>query len=1385
VAPSRERVKAAIAQVKATQLARGARLKMMNLKSAENDAREELDSSRSSPPRENLSSASKTTLEISTPVPPSTVSSTDSNVEIRVIEQRNSNSTQPPPSPSPSQRYADDKKAPTTNEQGASATAIPASLSKDDDSVQEENPADAETLAKVGEYIDTLNHLHKDRAVTTASSDEENTGPLNAEDTIRHLQALLSDDDDEQQHDPKTLAEFSDYIDALQKPQATAIDEGLEMVKSLSSDELEMQSLPQEMMVQVGAYIDRLSRLKRTRLERNNADLSVTNKGSADSDNSSPANLKVNTTTMMGHYLEEISADRFKSPEEKQAMREIRSVLIPNDCPGVSTQDMSPETTQDLSPETLDLISAYVDNLAGKASLVKKESPVKKPLPKDSGTVQDFAVGDDSSIEKLQRTNETSPEGEDFGTSNPPVAVLGTTKKQSDESRSQGKSVDETVVSVKKNAGPFPIRTSSDDQNRATSIFSSAKAKSAREKRMSPEEMRNAGTLINRLLSRNPAAAAPEPAQTPISSSDEDDNTDKKPLIQRPQKKIPVAASPTPEPLKVAASDKEDTMSMIDNEQTPAQTSGKAVVDEKKVATAESTPTGVNLPFDDKSTAKLNRPEEMRIRKDPPTMSSVRKDPPIDKPMSSVAAGTARDDTPEENPLRSTIFMKKDVASLESKVRDPAPDVTLRTGVSGEFTRREEPHLASVVIDGIESGRSLGSKSAAVADQSRPEELTLPVAGDSEAREQDILVAAVEPEASSVVDETSRILDNEADAKVTATDQGPTEGQTFSTAAECSIVTPELSAVRSPGLDTHEGPGEKKEDNERRAIESVDFDFENRLLVDPAETSEVWPDSRLEEESSHFSEALLRVYASLVISKDPSTGEIEQFSHLVHYAFPFLDAKQPTPVEAANIRQEARHIGLSLQLVDRFLTAAEQQSSDGSSQIRPDGIEEFNNDEAIEKFLGRLQGSRAEESSPPLSESIIDAAAAEAGDEEDCNPNCAVKDKVGAEIPIERGNCVPSLASDDGPWWIAAARLAAFSSERREAKDSINENVVSFEEDFIYSGESEEGCPDTNSADEAAKIHAKKSNSVEHDINSFWENSAENNKVRRLQRGRTRLPGRGATRFSNAKKTPARHESVEDQWIRRRSMATWSTHNQWKHEQWLAPKQLKVIEVDDPREINGVEAAETLSCPAFRRNTRKGCPGTDQWRLPYKERTSAHPGYFNVDVYSLYNSTDALTQIHRLDSKPWENREVKQLFLYEQSIAFCRNWFGRFREMEGIRVRQPVAHPKSMEMPMRVNEWSEDWYTPPWADPLSSNLSGSVSQPSRRHKVGRRLLGPYRDPGEEDSYTSWGEIPECGTIKNVKLKIGERISRVTPDLTSSLRRSRWRKKHFPKGTFPY
>jgi hypothetical protein len=77
-------------------------------------------------------------------------------------------------------------------------------------------------------------------------------------------------------------------------------------------------------------------------------------------------------------------------------------------------------------------------------------------------------------------------------------------------------------------------------------------------------------------------------------------------------------------------------------------------------------------------------------------------------------------------------------------------------------------------------------------------------------------------------------------------------------------------------------------------------------------------------------------------------------------------------------------------------------------------------------------------------------------------------------------------------------------------------------------------------------------------------------------------------------------------------------------------------------------------------------------------------------------------------------------------------------------------------------------------------------------KQQQQTVGPYANPfgqygGDEpvDDKGSWEEIPECGKLKNVILKPGDHISRVKPDSTSCLRRSRWQKKNFPQGTFPY
>lgn len=82
---------------------------------------------------------------------------------------------------------------------------------------------------------------------------------------------------------------------------------------------------------------------------------------------------------------------------------------------------------------------------------------------------------------------------------------------------------------------------------------------------------------------------------------------------------------------------------------------------------------------------------------------------------------------------------------------------------------------------------------------------------------------------------------------------------------------------------------------------------------------------------------------------------------------------------------------------------------------------------------------------------------------------------------------------------------------------------------------------------------------------------------------------------------------------------------------------------------------------------------------------------------------------------------------------------------------------------MEADEWTEEWFL-------------------NRHRLCHDR--EYHQYDDDDSFWD-GERPECGTIRNVRLRIGEKITRVTPDLTSHVRRSRWRKKHFPPGTFPY
>jgi len=320
--------------------------------------------------------------------------------------------------------------------------------------------------------------------------------------------------------------------------------------------------------------------------------------------------------------------------------------------------------------------------------------------------------------------------------------------------------------------------------------------------------------------------------------------------------------------------------------------------------------------------------------------------------------------------------------------------------------------------------------------------------------------------------------------------------------------------------------------------------------------------------------------------------------------------------------------------------------------------------------------------------------------------------------------------------------------------------------------------------------------------------------------------------------------------------AMFEQREEWtkSHLSTLRLSQSQSVEFESPvpsfqaPEIGGVSAALTLKRWSINRREKMRIPLRRSWNLPYRERTKDHPGYFSVDVFSLYE-TSAVVGVcaHRNDDEIWENRNVRQRFLHEKSISLSRNWFGNLLRKRGNdRYKEPVAHPKSMEMPIEnlpdEGDWIEEWYTT-WQQKkiderretsetnsesdgssygsesytydgdttwrgdesvtsctsrgdcsqsiynksVSENVNTSRQSVLSQSKRSARRSSQIDDDDDDDDEDSWEDEdpPECGTFQNVKLKIGERISLVTPEHLSSLRRSRWRKQYFPRGTFPY
>ena len=121
-----------------------------------------------------------------------------------------------------------------------------------------------------------------------------------------------------------------------------------------------------------------------------------------------------------------------------------------------------------------------------------------------------------------------------------------------------------------------------------------------------------------------------------------------------------------------------------------------------------------------------------------------------------------------------------------------------------------------------------------------------------------------------------------------------------------------------------------------------------------------------------------------------------------------------------------------------------------------------------------------------------------------------------------------------------------------------------------------------------------------------------------------------------------------------------------------------------------------------------------------------------------------------------------------------------------------------MVMPMEnvpePGEWVEDWYTT-WQSrkensntlklsEMDENLDGSEDSGDEisESDTSRQERNNTESKNDDDSY--WEEDQDVGTLRTVRLKVDERVSRVTWNHTSSLQRSRWRRKYFPKGTIP-
>lgn len=584
-------------------------------------------------------------------------------------------------------------------------------------------------------------------------------------------------------------------------------------------------------------------------------------------------------------------------------------------------------------------------------------------------------------------------------------------------------------------------------------------------------------------------------------------------------------------------------------------------------------------------------------------------------------------------------------------------------------------------------------------------------------------------------------------------------------------------------------------------------------------------------EAQHASD--IQTLATLITGiKNPSVDDERTMKRFAQFCYPLVGDKEPRAASVSEIMCEAGEIGLPLDAADRFLSLAQLVLDERRRNIE---IEAAPSDEVrsphlsstttagcaifssrdFEAFVSRLVEAGTQ--NPQFMSLMEDKDEIHDFDDDKAYVDILVNSGSGGEDgadAIEVDLLCGALTSNDrrnghDHWQTFAAKLLM--------SDSGNDldDISSTSSDYVDKPPSQthSGQLDPPAAENSARQHdqggrvitglsfeesvklkkltpgitpGQTEDTFDRHIMKFWK---EQHTVKKKRFGYpTRTVRSLAESYSNDDNDTlsfitgshaSSFDMMEDAWIIRRSMAMYGKQSTMG---WDEPRKVMVADVHPPKALDAVQAtAKFFHRGSFLKRSKVDLL-TSVWKETYVVRTAAHPGYLDVHINSLYAATSCCGERNPRDSLPWESRHVKQRFLHEQSVSFCKNWFGILvPRHKNLNVDQPVCRPDSFPMPVAAGEWTQEWYKKKTLAPIKSNLSGSVAG-----DPGNALeLSDFFPDEESDDDSLYAKAPQCGRIRNMKLKIGEKITRVTPDLTSSLRRSRWRKRHFPRGTFPY